>query len=143
MAGQKRYTRRAIREAIKGSRGIKVAICARLECTRQTLDNYLKQYPELAQAFNEERENIIDMAETQLLKAVNGGDMRAVLFVLETMGKDRGWSKRTEVTGANGTPLGLSADVLQMMAALGVEPSEVVKQFEDMIREQAAVVSNG
>jgi hypothetical protein len=139
MAGQKRYSRKAITEAIKGSRGIKTAICARLTCSRQTLDNYLARYPELVALVENERESIIDLAETKLLKALQGDDMRAILFVLETMGKGRGWSKRTEVTGADGAPLGLPPDVLDMMRKMGVTPEEMVQQIAELMRAEAAV----
>jgi len=131
-----------LKQAISGSRGVKTAITGRLGCTRQTLDNYLKRYPELMALVEEERESIIDLAETKLMGAVNNGDMRAVLFVLETQGKARGWSKRTEITGADGVPLGLPDDVIAIMRGMGVEPTEAVNQFVEMIRRQAEV-SNG
>ncbi len=142
MAGTKRYSRTMLKQAISGSRGVKTAITGRLGCTRQTLDNYLKRYPELMALVEEERESIIDLAETKLMGAVNNGDMRAVLFVLETQGKARGWSKRTEITGADGVPLGLPDDVIAIMRGMGVEPTEAVNQFVEMIRRQAEV-SNG
>jgi len=131
-----------LKQAISGSRGVKTAITGRLGCTRQTLDNYLKRYPELMALVEEERESIIDLAETKLMGAVNNGDMRAVLFVLETQGKARGWSKRTEITGADGVPLGLPDDVIAIMRGMGVEPSDAVNRFVEHIRRQAEV-SNG
>lgn len=139
MANKPRYSRRTLREAITGSRGIKVAIAQRLGCSRQTLDSYLLRFPDLNALLADERDSIIDLAESKLLKAVNAEDWRAVQFVLETLGKGRGWSRRTEVTGADGAPLGLSPDVVALMAQLGIEASAVVAQFEQMIREQAAV----
>lgn len=142
MAGTKRYSRAAIKKAITNSRGIKTAICQRLECSRQTLDNYLKRYPDLAALVNAERETIVDLAETKLLKALQGEDMRAILFVLETMGKGRGWSKRTEITGADGAPFGLSPEVVELMRQMGIEPTEAVKEFEALIRQQAAVAND-
>jgi len=160
MAAKMRYSRAMIKKAILGdpdvtikgkdgklhpqlsSRGVKSTIYGRLGCTRQTLDNYLARYPDLAALIEVEGESIIDLAESQLLVAMAQGDMRAILFVLETKGKRRGWSKRTEITGADGVPLGLPDDVIAIMRGMGVEPTEAVNQFVEMIRRQAEV-SNG
>ncbi len=143
MAGKAKFSRQAVRRAIVGdpetkmasSRGVKSTICARLMCSRQTLDNYLEKYPELQKLVNDERETIVDLAENKLLAALNRDDMRAILFVLETMGKGRGWSKRTEVTGADGAPFGLSPDVIELLRAMGVEPTQAVKEFETLVRQ--------
>lgn len=132
------FSREAFVKAIEGSRGIKTTIAARMGCSRQTVDNALERWPELRAALKDERESIVDLAENKLLKAVANDDMRAVLFVLETLGKDRGWSKRTEVTGADGGALfGLSAEVQGMIQSMGLDVSEVVRQFEAMVREAA------
>lgn len=132
-----RFSRKQVESAIIGTRGIKATIAARLGCSRQTLENYLMRYPELREILAQERETIIDLAESKLVEAVEQGETRAVMFVLETMGKGRGWSKRTEITGADGAPLVLPADVLEALRARGIEASEVVAQFVEMIRAGA------
>jgi len=85
----------------------------------------------------QERESLVDRAESKLMEAVDKGELKAVLFVLETMGKERGWTKRTEVTGADGAALGLSPDVMQLIGAMRLDMSDVVQAFEEMIRAQA------
>lgn len=133
----------AFKKAIEGSRGIKTTIAARMGCSRQTVDNALERWPELRAALKDERESIVDLAESALVvdmeNPASAGHQRAYLFILETLGKDRGWSKRTEVTGADGGALfGLSAEVREMIEAMGLDVSEVVRQFEAMVREAAA-----
>lgn len=143
VADRAQFTREAFMKAIEGSRGIKTEIARRMGCTRQTVDNALERWPELRAALKDERESIVDLAESALVvdmeNPASAGHQRAYLFILETLGKDRGWSKRTEVTGADGGALfGLSAEVREMIEAMGLDVSEVVRQFEAMVREAAA-----
>lgn len=138
MANKNRYTKREIRKAIEGSKGIKTAIAQRLNCTRQTVDNYLDRFPDLKALVSDERDSIIDLAEVKLLQAVNNNDMRAILFVLETIGKDRGWTKRTEITGADGgAVLELPPEALRLLKVMDIEPSDVVREFVAMLEAEA------
>lgn len=132
-----RISKRKFRLAVDGSKGIISVIARRLGCSRQTVYNYMERYPEFKELIDDEREEIIDLAEFKLLKHVNAGELRAILFVLESLGKNRGWSKRTEVTGADGAALGLSPEIVALMAQLGISESDVVREFEALIRAQA------
>lgn len=131
------HSREAVESAIAGSWGNKAAIAEKLQVSRQTVDNYLVRWPDLGPLMEAERDHIVDKAENKLMSAVDAGDMRGILFVLETQGKNRGWSKRTELTGADGAPL-LSPEVMRLLEAQGLDVSEVVRQFETMVRMQAA-----
>lgn len=135
------FGREKIEKAISGSMGIKTAVARRAGCSVGTIDNALQRWPELAKQLEEERESIIDLAESQLVRAVNDGEMRAILFTLETLGRNRGWTKRQEITGADGVPL-LSPEVAEMIRARGLDAAEVVRQFEAMVRA-AAMANNG
>ena len=89
-------------EAISGTGGIKSTIAKRLDVTRWTVDNYLERWKTVKEAYNEEREKIVDMAETKLLEKIRGGDYPAIRFFLMTQAKDRGYTERQEITGADG-----------------------------------------
>lgn len=65
-----RYTKQQILDAIKGSAGVKVVISDRLQCNRQTLENYIKRYPGLADAIVNEREARLDLAELLILQNI-------------------------------------------------------------------------
>ena len=99
MANQ-RYTAEQVIKAIVGSFGIKTAAANALGCTRQTIDNYIKRYPTVAQAYHEERERLVDMAESKFAEAINAGEWAAISFALRTLGKDRGFveSRALDVT---------------------------------------------
>tara|TARA_R110002167_G_scaffold361895_2_gene580600 strand:+ start:61 stop:378 length:318 start_codon:yes stop_codon:yes gene_type:complete len=43
-----------------------------------------------------ERERLVDLAEEKLREKVNGGNLRAVMFTLKTVGKNRGYYERRD-----------------------------------------------
>lgn len=132
------FSKERFEMAIKDSMGIKTGIAQRVGCSRQTVENALERWPDLQTMIADERTSIIDLAETKLMQQISGGELRAILFTLETLGKDRGWTKRTEVTGAGGERLlGLSPDVVKLVETMGLDMSEVVRQFESMVKSAA------
>lgn len=132
-----RVTKATVAAAIKGSRGVKSVIAARLGCARNTVYNYLDRWPDLQTLLDDESEALVDTAEVMLASAVASGDIRAITFTLATKGKARGYSQRTEITGADGGALVIAPDVLAAMGRLGLETSDVVREFEALIRAKA------
>jgi hypothetical protein len=96
MSGRPRYTVAQLTEALGQSKGL-VTIAARmLRCDPDTVRNYAKRYPAVAEKIREEREAFLDVAELALLKAVQGGEAWAVCFALKCLGKERGYVERVE-----------------------------------------------
>jgi hypothetical protein len=57
--------------------------------------NYCKRYKTVERAFQQEREKLVDHAETGLRYAViNRKDPWAIKFVLRTLGRDRGYTEQ-------------------------------------------------
>lgn len=131
---RKQRTRESFEQAIRGSRGIKQRVADLLGVTRQTVDNYFDQWPDLIPVFEDEREALVDVAESMLVKAVESGEMRAIALVLETQGRRRGWGRRTEISGPDGGAVVFSSDVIEAIRAMGLDMSEVVRQFEGFVR---------
>lgn len=128
------YPKELFEKAITNSMGIKSAIVKRAGCSRQTLDNAIERWPELGTMIEEERSRIVDLAESKLLQQVDAGEMRAILFTLETLGKDRGWSKRTEVTGRDGAALlDVPPELIKQIEASGLNFVEVLRNFVAMM----------
>ena len=88
--------------AMHNTRGIKSVIARNLGCARDTVDNYINRHATVRVAWEQERELIIDSAESQLVLKVNAGEWPAVKHVLTTLGKSRGYGETTAVTGADG-----------------------------------------
>jgi hypothetical protein len=84
------------------SMGVKTVVARRLGCSWDTVDRYAKRYTTVQQALDTERELLIDMAEVKLGERVMMGEWPAIQFVLKTLGKERGYTERQEITGAEG-----------------------------------------
>ncbi len=139
VTAKEQYPREKFEKAIAGSRGIMQAIADKAGCSRQTLYNALKKWPELAESIRVESEALVDLAESRLVTQVENGEIRAILFTLETKGKDRGWTKRQELTGADGEALlQLSPEALAQAKALGLDVRQIALHFEAMVREMVA-----
>ena len=89
-------------EALKQAKGM-TTVCARImHCDLKTVENYVKEYPQLAEIKRQEHESVLDTGELALLRAVQNGEAWAVCFLLKTQGKGRGYIERAEMSGPNG-----------------------------------------
>lgn len=84
------------RDAVKGTGGVLVEIARRYGVSRKTLWQWRKERPELLEIIAEEREEMIDRAESKLLEIIGEGDVSAIKYYLSTQGKERGYTTRTE-----------------------------------------------
>ncbi len=96
---------------------------------RTALHARIAKSPQLKQVLQEEREALVDMAESALRAEVLDRNMTAVIWTLKASpeAKRRGWGERTELAGPDGGPVQhahkfseLTDDELQRnLAALG------------------------
>ena len=100
-----RFKIEQVAEALRKSAGIQAGAARILGCTRQAVSLYVARYPQLARVVDDAVEFNLDLAETKLIDAVNQGEMTAIKFYLECKGKTRGYTRRTEITGAAGAPI--------------------------------------
>jgi hypothetical protein len=139
-AGKKiRVSSNSVRKALQEHGGVVVRVAEAFRVSRQTVYSWVERY-DLWWMLERARESMFDLAQDNIMQAVADGDIDCSKFVLTHMPTAKRWSSRAEITGKDGSPLGLSADVIELMRRMGVEPSEVVKEFEEMVRVQAAEV---
>ena len=126
------YSDDDISAALSANYGNVSAAARALNCSANTIYNRLRDKPELKTDIQRGRRAFVDLAHAQLMKHLaqandGNGDIRAIRFVLETWGKDDGWTKRRELTGADGAPLiDLPADVRQYLAAQGIDDQHIL-----------------
>jgi hypothetical protein len=122
-----KFTDEHIEAALRASAGIVSAAAVKLGCTTRTVRNYLDRSEALRAIEAEILEQNLDLAETKLLTAIRDGNLTAVIFYLKTKGKARGYTERSEVTGADGGPIDvtkLSDEELERIARGELSPRE-------------------
>ena len=97
-------------KAIPGSGGFITTIADRAGCTRNTVYAAIRNYPTVAAAIKNEKEQLKDMVEGQLLTQIKEGNTTAAIFYLKTQAKDRGYVERQEFTGKDGDKLTVRLD---------------------------------
>jgi hypothetical protein len=79
----------------------------RLQKSRNTHYRWQKEDEDYTEAVLEQSEVILDIAESKLLEKVQEGDIRAIMFILKTKGKARGYDEKRTVSvnqQVSGTP---------------------------------------
>jgi hypothetical protein len=80
-------------EVLQKCDGVPSAAAKVLGVTPQAVRKRLRENPALQAIASEARESLVDLAESKLRKFVENEDFRAVKFVLETWGRDRGFAR--------------------------------------------------
>jgi len=92
-------------KALRQSGGLRTVAAKALGCTPSNVVQAVQRHPTLQKTIEEIREQTIDIAEAQLFRKIQEGNMTAIIFYLKCMAKYRGYNERLEVTGANGGPI--------------------------------------
>lgn len=104
----KKRKKEILLEKLKETMGVVAYACEAAGISRVTYYNWFKEDED----FREKAENICeiqkDMAEFALLEKIKKKDTTAIIFYLKTKAKDRGYSERTEVTGADGADIAVN-----------------------------------
>lgn len=105
MPGKPQYTVKHMVRALTECKGLVSYAARRLGCSVRTVENYCTRHAAVRQARDDAREELVDLACLKLFDAAERGEPWAVMFTLRTLGKDRGFSERYEVTGKDGGPI--------------------------------------
>lgn len=97
-------------EAIEKSGGNVTKAARALGITRWALQKRIGKNKELQQLVIDARETMVDLAEGQLKSQVRQGNITAIIFTLKTLGKERGYVERSEITGKDGGDLLIKLD---------------------------------
>jgi len=100
--GHRRLTKKIVKEALINKKGAVYLAASDLGCSHTAIYDYLDKYPELQELKDGFDEEVTDIAELNLRKAVINADPWALKYQLSTKGKNRGYVERQEVTGKDG-----------------------------------------
>lgn len=108
MGKKYKHTQKAIIEAMDGTGGIKTEIADRLGVNRRTIDNYLKWFPKVKEAYDEEVQKVGDIAEGCLFGQIQSGNFQAIAFYLNAKCKERGYGQQEEQDSTKPVQLNLN-----------------------------------
>lgn len=98
-------SKQKILDAIEKHYGIIADVANQFKVTRQAIYKWVNADAEIKAAVELARENLVDLAESSLIKRIREGDTTAIIFTLKTQGKRRGYIERQEITGADGNAI--------------------------------------
>ena len=132
--GRRKFLVSQVAEALQESHGLQKLAAEELHCSRRTISNYIKKYPTVAEAYDEAREVVLDVAESKLYKAINDGKEWAIKFYLSTVGKSRGYTQKQEIEHSG-----------EVKSGVLVAPAEMTAEAWTNLatKAQAAQVGNG
>jgi len=84
-------------KAIKGSGAVMSTIAKRLDCAWYTARKYVNEWEATRQAYEDEEQMILDLAESKIYESINNGNTQDAKWLLATKGKKRGFTEKQEV----------------------------------------------
>lgn len=143
MARKKNFDKASIQLAINEAGSSVSAIAAHLGVTPRTIRNYLTEF-ELWDALATSQALLKMMAAGNVVQAVETGDVPVSQWVLERLGKNEGWAKRTEIQGSEDSLLlELTPEVRKMMHDEGIDVAQIMRHFERMLQARAEQLKIG
>jgi hypothetical protein len=131
MPTQSQYSDEQIADALRKCRGNLSAGARKLGLKRQKLKERVDRTPDLVAVRMDELETLLDRAEENVYEAVYAGDYKATIFVLRTLGRDRGYCTSTELRGSPENSLAMVRELI----FVGVRPDgrrgEIPETSED------------
>lgn len=90
----KKITKNDFKEAITNTFGCITTIAKRLQVSRTGLYKFLDRNPELKSLIEDEKEFLLDVAESKLFEKVINGDLSAIKYLLDNKGRGRGYGQQ-------------------------------------------------
>ena len=90
--------------ALEKTHGMVYLAAESLGCAPVTIYRRAEKDKKVQGVIDDQRGKLIDKAELKLEQAVMAGEPWAVTLTLKSLGKNRGYVERQEVTGADGSP---------------------------------------
>lgn len=95
-------TVKQLAEAIEKCGGNVAEAARSLKVTRWALQKRIANNKELQQLVADAREETVDLAESMAKQQIREGNTAMIIFTLKTLGKERGYVERQEITGKDG-----------------------------------------
>ncbi len=102
-----KISHKAIADGLRKTHGNYQLTANMLKVSREAIRKRVQASEALMAIAKEEREGVVDVAESALQRAVLEGEAWAVQFTLRNLGRDRGYFEKTlqELSGQGGGPI--------------------------------------
>lgn len=97
----RKISQKTLLEAIRNSGGIYSTIARKLDIAWSTARIKVEADPVTKQAYEDECERVLDLAEATIIKSVEGGDTSDAKWLLARKGKKRGYADNSQVDLTN------------------------------------------
>lgn len=121
--------------ALNKNSGIVSAACRSVGISRATFYEWYNEDAEFAEKADDVKETQKDFCEALILKKMKEGDTTMIIFYAKTQMKDRGYSERREVTGANGDDL-IKPQEVDLSKLSPEQRALLLKIGEDVLNEE-------
>src|SRR5262245_29234768 len=91
----------AVEAALRTYNGNLASVGRALGATRSAVCMFVNRHPKLKEVAHECRETFVDNVESAIYREALDGNVTAQMFILRTIGKDRGYVERQEVASMN------------------------------------------
>ena len=118
------YPTRSIIAALQETHGMVYIAAQKLGCSPMTIYRRAEKDKKVRETIDNFRGLFIDKAELKLEQAVMNGEPWALTLTLKTLGKQRGYVERQEVTGADGAAHKIEVEYINSPAATASVSSE-------------------
>ena len=125
-------------EALLAAGGVLTEACKALDCTRGSLRAFLVTHPDLEKGRLHAREETLDLAETKLIEKIKGGNLTAIIFLLKTQGKSRGYVERDDAIGKRMSAPSVKVYLPAVDPRDGVTVIEVIDRTPDVPQLEGA-----
>ena len=131
--------------ALRLTDGNLVAAASILGLTRFRLRNFIDKTPAVSQFLFELKESILDVVENNLYRQALNGDAGQIRFILQTIGKDRGYTTKNESNVNAKIDTGLEGLLDRIATAgkplvSGVEYTEITEETDHGLQETPEII---
>jgi len=124
-------------EAIKKCRGLYYLAAASLNMGYSDFLDMVNEDPYLESLAKDERGKTLDIAEAKLMEAVGKGEQWAINLILKTLGRDRGFVERQEISNTTQVKLQIVEEIIDCstktinLSVTSYSPSNLPEAFID------------
>ena len=97
MGARRKFKPKYVANALKANMGMVYITARKLGCSHQMIYNYIDQFEECRQAYEEQSGTMVDTAEVKFYEAIKNGESWAINKMLSTKGRSRGYGDQSDV----------------------------------------------